>query len=93
MGFDQIGIMLTGATAIFLSQSKSERLRKWACVFGCLGQPFWFWTTYTNEQWGIFCMAFLYTFSWLRGVWNFWVAPAIGARRAGTKQAAHDGGK
>lgn len=77
MGIEQLAIMLTGATAIFLSQSKSERLRKLACLFGMAGQPFWFWTTYVNEQWGIFAMCFLYTFSWARGVWNFWIAPAV----------------
>jgi len=75
MDFAQIGIMLTGVTAVFLSQSKSERLRKFACLFGLIGQPFWFYATYTAEQWGIFAMAFLYTFSWARGVWNFWIAP------------------
>ena len=73
----QIAIMMTGVTAVFLSQSKSERLRKFACIFGLIGQPFWFYATYTAEQWGIFAMCFLYTFSWARGVWNFWGAPTL----------------
>lgn len=78
---DQLAIMFTGVTAVFLSQSKSERLRKFACIFGLIGQPFWFYATFTAEQWGIFAMCFLYTFSWARGAWNFWIAPAL-ARRA-----------
>lgn len=78
---DQIGIMLFGVTAVFLSQSKNEWLRKHACFFGLAGQPFWFYATYNAEQWGIFAMCFLYTFSWLRGLWNFWIKPALDARR------------
>lgn len=75
MSLDQIAIAFTGVTAIFLSQSKSERLRKYACLFGLASQPFWFYATFTAQQWGIFALCFLYTFSWARGVWNFWIAP------------------
>lgn len=74
---EQLAIALTGVTAIFLSQSKSEHLRKWACWFGLVGQPFWFYAAYTAEQWGIFALCFLYTFSWARGVWNFWIKPRL----------------
>jgi len=76
----QIGILLTGVAAVFLSQSKSERLRKFACVFGLMGQPFWFYAAVTAEQWGIFLTCILYTLGWSRGVWNFWVAPAVSAK-------------
>lgn len=34
---DQIGITLTGVTAIFLTQSKHEWLRRYACLFGLDG--------------------------------------------------------
>lgn len=74
---EQLAIAFTGVTAIFLSQSKSERLRRFACIFGLIGQPFWFYSAYTAEQWGIFALCFLYTFSWARGVWNFWIAPRL----------------
>jgi hypothetical protein len=87
---EQIGIMLTGVTAVFLSQSKSERLRKFACLFGLIGQPFWFYATYTAEQWGIFAVCFLYTFSWARGFWNYWLLPWLANRRQAIISAAID---
>lgn len=77
---EQLGIALTGVTAIFLSQSKNVRLARWACILGLIGQPFWFIAAWKAEQWGIFALCFLYTFSWLRGLWNFWIAPARAGR-------------
>jgi hypothetical protein len=87
---DQIAIMLTGVTAVFLSQSKSERLRKYACIFGLIGQPFWFYATWQAEQYGIFALCFLYTFSWARGAWNFWLLPWLANRRQAIIGAALD---
>jgi len=43
---DQILIALTGATAIWLSQQKRANLKKYACLFGMAGQPFWFYSSY-----------------------------------------------
>jgi hypothetical protein len=70
---DQIGIAATGATAIWLSQDKRDEWRKWACIFGLVGQPFWFYSAWAAEQWGVFGLCFLYTFAWVRGFWNNWV--------------------
>lgn len=68
-----IGILLTGASACWLSQDKRPNYRKWACVFGIVGQPLWFWTAYINEQWGVFLVSFIYTISWVRGIQNNWI--------------------
>lgn len=76
MSFDQICIGLAGVTAVFLSQDKRQSWRKWACIFGLCAQPFWFWATWHAEQWGIFALCFLYSWSWLRGLWNNWIKPA-----------------
>lgn len=65
----QIFIMILGASAIYLT-TLSNAMRKYGYVLGLLSQPFWFYTTYSNEQWGIFIMCFFYTFSWASGVWN-----------------------
>jgi hypothetical protein len=70
---EQIAIALTGATAVWLSQDHRASWRKWACIFGVVGQPFWFYSAYQSEQWGIFALCFLYTYSWLRGVKNNWL--------------------
>jgi hypothetical protein len=74
---DQVGIALTGVTAIFLSQSKHERLRKFACLFGMAGQPFWIYSAIHAEQWGILTLTALYTLAWAKGVWTHWIKPRM----------------
>ena len=70
---EQLAIALTGVTAIVLVQSKSERLRRFACLFGLAGQPFWFYSAYQAEQWGVFALCVLYTAAWGHGFWVHWV--------------------
>lgn len=70
---EQIGIALFGVTAIFLSQDKDENRRKYACIFGLIGQPFWLYTAYSNQQWGVLILSILYTYSWYRGIKNNWI--------------------
>ena len=81
MGLDQIGIALSGVIAVWLSQDKRESWRRWACIFGMLGQPFWFYATWKAGQWGIFALCTLYTYAWARGVWAHWLSPYVQARR------------
>lgn len=69
----QIAIAVFGVMAIALSQVESERLRRWACIFGLIGQPFWFYATFTSEQWGMFALCFLYTWAWGLGLYTHWV--------------------
>jgi len=73
---EQIAIALTGVVAIWLSQDKRERWRKWACIFGLVGQPFWFYSAYTAEQWGIFILCGFYTSAWLKGFRTNWMSAA-----------------
>lgn len=70
----QTMIALLGVTAVALSQSSLLARRKWACVFGLMSQPFWFWTSYESQQWGIFALCFLYALSWAKGFHNHWLA-------------------
>lgn len=72
----QVGIACTGVTAIFLTQSKSRELQRFACIFGLAGQPFWIWSALLAEQWGILTLTALYTFAWCKGVWLYWLKPA-----------------
>jgi len=69
---EQLGIAMFGITAVWLSQDKSERYRKWAPLFGLLSQPFWFYTAWINQQWGVFLLSVVYTVCWLRGVRTYW---------------------
>ena len=68
----QLAIALFGLTAIWLTQSVSAAQRKWAPVLGLCSQPFWFYATFTAEQWGIFVLAVFYTLAWCRGIKNQW---------------------
>jgi hypothetical protein len=76
MTFDvvaQVGIALTGATAIFVVGLKEPRRRRWGFVLGVCGQPFWIYTTWNHEQWGILLLTAVYTYSWINGLRNHWV--------------------
>lgn len=66
-------IALTGVSAIWLSQSKRTDYRKYASILGLIGQPFWFYSSFASEQWGIFLLSFFYTMAWARGFYNYWI--------------------
>ena len=70
---DQVAIALTGVVAIWLSQDHREGLRKYACIFGLVGQPFWFYSAYSAEQWGIFVLCIFYTYAWFKGFRLHWI--------------------
>lgn len=70
---EQIIIAFTGSTAIWLSQQSNEAWKKYASILGLIGQPFWFYSSYQAEQWGIFILCFFYTYSWLVGFKNNWL--------------------
>jgi uncharacterized iron-regulated membrane protein len=71
----QFAIAFTGFVSIWLSQDTRVSWRKWACVFGLVGEPFWFYVTYTTEQWGIFVLAVFYTIAWGKGAYAYWLKP------------------
>lgn len=70
---EQIAIALLGVTAIWLSQDANPDRRRYACLFGLAGQPFWFYSAYSAEQWGILVLCFLYTWAWFKGVRSNWL--------------------
>ena len=90
MPIDQIAIAVLGALAAWLSQARAESFRRWACVFGMLGQPFWFYASWQADQWGIFTVSVLYALAWMKGLWTYWIKPnrAGRASRLGTIQLA-----
>ena len=60
----QVVIGGLGLATIFLVTSQEEAVRRLAPPLGLLAQPFWYWTSYSNEQWGILVLSLLYTFRW-----------------------------
>ncbi|CAN7372714.1 hypothetical protein LJR074_002220 [Acidovorax sp. LjRoot74] len=78
MPLDQIvqtAIALLGPTAIWLSQSRSVRFQRWACIVGLASQPFWFWAVWDSGQWGVAVVAVVCALAWLKGLWVHWIAP------------------
>lgn len=73
MSFEQIAIAFTGVTAIWLTQQSRDNWKRYACLFGICGQPFWFYSAWQAEQWGIFFLCLFYTYSWSLGVYNNWL--------------------
>lgn len=72
MDISQIAILVCGSASVYLV-ARTDHMKRWGYLFGLCAQPFWFWTTYHNQQWGIFIVSFWYTFSWAMGVYNYWI--------------------
>lgn len=72
---EQVFIACSSVTAMWLTQQHREDWKKYACLFGICGQPFWFYSSYTHEQWGIFVLSFFYTYGWMIGIQNNWIKP------------------
>lgn len=64
----QFGVLF-GVVAIILLAKKN----KWGFVFGLIQQPFWFITSYINEQWGVFLATIAFTLSFLYGFYEWWI--------------------
>lgn len=63
----QIAIFILSASAIILVAKKN----KWGFVIGLASQPFWLYTSYIHEQWGIFIVSIVYVFSWILGIYEW----------------------
>lgn len=70
---EQLFIAITGVVAIWLTPQRKNNLKKYACLFGIAGQPFWFYSAFTAQQWGIFALCFFYSYSWGLGVYKQWL--------------------
>lgn len=68
----QVALAVFSTLAIWLSQDERADSRRWGAVFGLLSQPFWFYTAYQAEAWGVFFMSLIYSVAWLRGIRNGW---------------------
>lgn len=77
MEIEQLIIFITGAISVALLACKNIKLARWGHVIGALGEPWWLKVTFKAGQWGMFWLAIWFTFSYLRGVINyFWRANA-----------------
>lgn len=72
MDFSQLMILIFGCSAIWLVARK-ENWKRWGYILGLIGQPFWFYTSITNKQWAIVALTVFYTYSWVMGIYNYWI--------------------
>ncbi len=70
---DQVVIGICGLSSVMLSQDHRPALRRYACLFGLIAQPFWFYSAWHAQQWGIMGLCFVYTWGWFKGFRNFWI--------------------
>ena len=63
----QIMIPIMGVSALFLVAKKN----KWGFVIGFASQPFWFFTSWHNDQLGVLLLTIIYFFSWALGIYEW----------------------
>lgn len=63
----QFGLTIFGLVAILLVAKKN----KWGFVIGLISQPFWLYTSFYNEQWGIFVVSVVYSGTWIFGIYEW----------------------
>ena len=57
-----------GVWLALVATNMLTRKNKWGNVVGLIGQPFWLFTTFRKEQWGIFLLSILYTLNYIYGI-------------------------
>ena len=57
----QFIIGVTAVLALWLVAKGTPPSRLWGSVIGLIGEPFWFYSTWVTEQWGIFFVTFMFT--------------------------------
>jgi hypothetical protein len=72
---EQFFIAATELVAMYLMQSNKYTDRKYSSIFGLLGQPFWFYASFTHQQWGSFIIGFFFTALWLKNFHSYWINP------------------
>lgn len=70
----QVMIVVPGLLAIWLTQQEYKKSwKRYACIFGLISQPFFLYTTYVNNQMGMFILSIFYTYIWFIGFKNNWL--------------------
>lgn len=80
MPLDQLIIAITGVSAAWILNGPEGPARRYACLIGLAGQPFWFWSTWTHGQWGMFIVTAGFTLAYLRGLWTLWLRPRFNGK-------------
>lgn len=60
----QLAIPVLSGSSIWAMSNKRYKL---GFLFGIVGQPFWFYSTYAAEQWGMFAISFWFAINHIKG--------------------------
>jgi hypothetical protein len=52
---------------------RKEKWMRWGYVLGLVSEPFWIWTAYEKNQWGILALTVWYTYAYGQGIYNYWI--------------------
>jgi hypothetical protein len=73
----QIALVVVGPVVIWLLAQKKHWMR-WGYIIGLCHQPFWFYTSIYNRQWGLIVLSSIYTACYLIGIYNYWIRNEVG---------------
>lgn len=68
----QTVIFILGALSIWLI-SRKEKWKRWGYITNLIGQPFWIYVTYIQEQWGMFALSIFYVYTCFQGIYFYWI--------------------
>ena len=68
----QIMILILGGLTILLIAQKKNKYKRVGFIIGLISEIFWFITSWMNNQWGIFMLAFVYSGCYFLGIINHW---------------------
>jgi hypothetical protein len=64
---EQFAILLFSCSSIWALSGKRYLL---GFILGLCGQPFWIYTSFKNDQWGVFLVSLWFTGNHIRGIIN-----------------------
>ena len=72
MSLEQVFIFIFGGSAIWLV-GRTDKWKRYGYILGLLSQPFWLYSSFINQQWGVFVLSIWYAYSWSNGIYNYWI--------------------
>lgn len=73
---DQLFLASFGLLAVWCLSRNRLSTRRYGYIFGLCSQPFWYWTTFNNGQWGLFILTGCYSVIYCRGFYLHWLCSA-----------------
>lgn len=66
-------IIFISGIGVAITVGRKDKWRRWSYIIMLLVQPFWFYTSYVNKQWGVFLTCVVYLYGAIEGFRNYWL--------------------